>query len=403
MIPCIALCASHVDSPQRLNLLKCSIDSMLNQNHKVPIWISISTLEDTLDIYYENIPDFHIFVHTNTKKSQFEHFWFLIQQIEGLGGGPENLDKTFYIFFDDDDFSHPERTNFYANGVDIGQNSLLATNALLMMYESEDTEYHSLETCNGETSVNGHEYFMYCVRATIMKRFCQILLEFGLLSAPICDILLISVLFSTRFINRSCQPLPWIYAYSVRDQESKKRHVEMDNYLRMIQIPGLLERLEQEFQIEWYEGYKGYISIYGHDEFINATPFPLITTEEIPPLNEELEDGDLSSPPPPNGIFSKIRYSIYNYWKKEPYFFFLVVAIFLVAFFFLVKWLGKFIIDEFTEWVSNDSGSGGNSGGGSNSGDGGQLPNLVDSTGPKPPVFAIALAASEQGPPVEGS
>ena len=67
MPPCVALCASHIDNQQRLSLLKCSIDSMLNQTHPVPIWISISTPWDSLDITYQDIPNLHIFIHTNEK------------------------------------------------------------------------------------------------------------------------------------------------------------------------------------------------------------------------------------------------------------------------------------------------------------------------------------------------
>ena len=43
MIPCIGLCASHIDNLARLELLKCSIDSMIKQSKKIPLWISIST------------------------------------------------------------------------------------------------------------------------------------------------------------------------------------------------------------------------------------------------------------------------------------------------------------------------------------------------------------------------
>ena len=373
MIPCIALCASHIDSPQRLQLLKCSIDSMLNQKERVPIWISISTPADSLDIYYEDIPDFHIFIHTNTKKSQFEHFWYLIQQIEGLGGGPENLDETFYIFFDDDDYSHPERTRFYMSGVDTGQNSLLATDALLMMYEPADTTHHSLESCSGEPSVNGHEYFMYCVRAPILRRFCQIILEFGLIGSPICDILLISVLFSTRYMNRSCRPLPWIYAYSIRDEIQKNRTLEMSQYMNMIQIPGLLDRLEREFQIEWYQGYRGYVSIYGHEDFIAATPFQPISepnnkqsaikqggssTKRVH-FEDHIDDSESESVEEGGSLFRRFFRPVYRYWKKEPYFFCLLVVFFLVLLYFLVKWIIGFVSSEFREWTTSTSTGGG--------------------------------------------
>ena len=202
---------------------------------------------------------------------------------------------------------------------------------------------------------------MYSVRATFMKLFCQILIEFNLLRAPICDVLLISVLFNTQFLNRSCKPLPWIYAYSIRDEEKKNRAREMQNYMRMIQIPGLLDRLEEEFDINWYQGYRGYISIYGYDEFVEATPYPLIDSETInqekpnnqnPNQNKNQEKNQENATKPPTGIFSRMYNSINNYRKKEPYFFFLVVAIFLVILFFLVKWFGKLLYKQFEEWYS---------------------------------------------------
>ena len=278
MIPCIGLCASHIDNEVRLELLKCSIDSMLNQSKRIPLWISISTPWDSLDISIEYPPYVHIFIHTKKQFSQFEHFYFLIEQIKKFEGEenhpPINLDKTFCIFFDDDDYSYPERIHFYSSADDTGQHSLLATDSILLMREPTDVSFHTLETCKGEPSTNGHEYFMYALRASKLEDFCNIMLKYNCIHYPICDILLSSVLFSSNFMNRSCKPLSWLYAYSVRDEIKKDRGKEMMDYFDFIQIPGLLADLEKEFQIDWYEGYPGYISIYGNDEFIKYSPLP---------------------------------------------------------------------------------------------------------------------------------
>lgn len=335
MPPCVALCASHIDNPERLSLLKCSIDSMLNQVTRVPIWISISTPWESLDLSYQNIPDFHLFFHSQKKMSQFEHFWFLVQQMEsGVDGriAPLNLGETFFMFFDDDDFSHPERTRFYLSANDQGQNSLLATDGILMMYEPANTTHHSLETCHGEPSTNGHEYFMYCVRGSMFRQFCEILIQFGLISNPICDVLLASVLFSTKFLSRSCRPVEWIYAYSIRDEAKKNRAREMNEYMKLIQVPGLLDRLEKEFDVKWYQGLRGYISIYGNEEFISSTPFPATETKK----NNKVGGKEGFS------IFSNFYGKLKRYREKEPYFFYLVCGILLIILYFLVRWiLGK--------------------------------------------------------------
>lgn len=335
MIPCIGLCASHIDNLARLELLKCSIDSMIKQSKKIPLWISISTPWDSLDLDLSYPPYIHIFIHTKKQFSQFEHFYFLIQQIgkfEGNENGEESihLDKTFCIFFDDDDYSYPERNRFYSSAKDLGQHSLLATDSILMMYEPNDTNFHSLETCNGEPSTNGHEYFMFALRANMLKRFCEIMLKHDCIHYPICDILLSSVLFSSYFISRSCKPLPWIYAYSVRDEIKKDRGNEMTNYFDFIQIPGLLGDLEKAFQIDWFEGYPGYVSIYGNEEFIEYSPIP--RHGKFKRTFSKLKQGI-------NRLFKTWR--IRNLGFLEGYDYFLIFLVLLIILFVLF-WKGGF-------------------------------------------------------------
>lgn len=279
MIPCVVFCASHIKNQQQLELLKCTIESILNQSTKVSMWISISTRMSSLDIPYIDEPFVHIFPHYQKRLSQFEHFMFLVNQLEQNGF---ELNKTFCIFCDDDDYSHPYRVEFYSNSKDKGQHSLLAKDAILLL---ENSQYENTQICKlidnleEKEGINGHEYFMFCVRASILKRFCEILIQYKCIRSPICDILLSSVLINSNTLSRSCRPLSWLYVYNTHPE--KNRNYEIELYQTLIKIPGLLPTLEKEFNIKWYNNLPGYVSIYGNDYFINHIA-----------LNQEIQNQD---------------------------------------------------------------------------------------------------------------
>lgn len=252
MLDCVAFCASHITTEQRYKLLLGTLKSINEQTYKIPFHLSVYA---TNPICIPGSDEF-INVHIQPKPlSQFEHFCYLVNTTI------QDLEKTFCIFCDDDDFSHPRRFLFYATGVDQGQMSLLACDSVLLINEDRNT----LEQCErlleekGAEIINGHEYFMFCVRASVLKQFCEILRKYKCLNSPYCDILFNAVLFHANKLWRTSH---WLYAYSVRP--GRDRDKEIEDYKTLLNIPGLLDELEKTFKIEkWTHEIRGFTDIYG--------------------------------------------------------------------------------------------------------------------------------------------
>lgn len=222
MIDIVVLCASHLDSPKRILFLKAQIKSIMEQTHKVPMYISISGYNFN-DNEFKNNQLLHIYYH-DVKKSQFEHYIFLSKYIP---------DNTFCIFCDDDDYSHRERCKFYADSEDKGQNSLFVPDALLLINTNE--------------IVNGQEYFMYATRSKILKTFCNILLKYNCLKSPVCDLLFGSILACTLKLVRSAYPNSWLYAYNNQD---KDRENEIFEYEKLLLNKPLINEIKTTFNIQ---------------------------------------------------------------------------------------------------------------------------------------------------------
>jgi hypothetical protein len=237
-----------------------TIDNILKQSEPIDFYISIYTnspypldfpIHPSLHIYYQDKP-----------LSQFEHFYFLAKLIED----PEDM---FCLFCDDDDFSHYKRIYVYLNTNDIGQQAMLLRKGLLLMQDHEHLTKHTFEKCeemrrNGNAEiVDGLEYFMYCVRATQLLLFCQIMYEYDCLNLNICDILFGSVLFFSKQkkLNLTMKNEGWMYAYSSRP---KNREIEYQTYSQLIKNNLLLSTLRKKFYIpdEW----KGKTFLYGDEE-----------------------------------------------------------------------------------------------------------------------------------------
>lgn len=226
MLSCVVLCASHVDSPERAQLLKRCVRSLTEQTHRIPIHVSVSGV-DSIDLEGANV-----YVRGQKKLSQFEHYDFLAGKIR-------NPDATFCLFTDDDDYSHPERCRFYASCEDRGQISMLALDGTMML--------------SSQKIIDGREYFMFCVRASYLQNYCKALKNHGVLKSSVCDVLFGSLLMHSEHRSRSVKPCDWIYAYN--DDPNKIREHETDEYERLIGDDGLMKTLESIFGIaSWTRG-----------------------------------------------------------------------------------------------------------------------------------------------------
>ena len=107
----ICCCASHMDSDKRLNRFKLMLESWNTQTvvSVIPLWISMSfetkKLEQEVDkliAEYAKVSPLVLFKSTS-KKSQFQHYAFLIEKIKSHRKFKSTLDAGFWIMFTDDD------------------------------------------------------------------------------------------------------------------------------------------------------------------------------------------------------------------------------------------------------------------------------------------------------------
>ena len=100
--------ASHISSFERRNAFQIMLKSCDNQTVKPHVVISISHIKQiNIDDIIEKYPHFVWYVHDKQKK-QFEHYLYIYDKMTNS----TNDYPEFVMFGDDDDFVHPERTNF---------------------------------------------------------------------------------------------------------------------------------------------------------------------------------------------------------------------------------------------------------------------------------------------------
>ena len=109
-IDILTFCASHLSSEKRVAFLVNAINSIMNQKHKTCLFVSVSYENSELGISLKKKvrypqDNLKIFFHADTKLSQFEHYDFLVQQID-----PLFINRKWVMFMDDDDYSHKMRS-----------------------------------------------------------------------------------------------------------------------------------------------------------------------------------------------------------------------------------------------------------------------------------------------------
>jgi hypothetical protein len=252
------LCASHITSEQRYLLLLHTIENILNQTLSIDFYVSFYCSKDFV---FPKHPRLHMY-RQKEPLSQFEHFYFLSSLID-------DPDHTFCLFCDDDDFSHPQRVEFYVSCEDNGQDIIHVNHGLLLMNERSDITIvkHTMEKCEEMRKmgraviVNGYEYFMYCVRASCLLSFCKIMKHLGYLHLNICDILFGSVLFYSKKSKIQKRPNMWLYAYS---SVPKERESEYQRYHRLVRDLVLRDVLKKQFNIP--DTWKGETNLYGDED-----------------------------------------------------------------------------------------------------------------------------------------
>jgi hypothetical protein len=123
----LALCASHIASPDRLAALEKMLLSWCAQSASLPLWISISyATEDLRAAGARLFAKFRapkgvelVVLQNKTAKSQFQHYTGLVARFRAkFGSDGKVMRHTWLLFSDDDDTWHPQRARVYGHRLD---------------------------------------------------------------------------------------------------------------------------------------------------------------------------------------------------------------------------------------------------------------------------------------------
>lgn len=223
-ISLVTLCASHITELSRLRHFENLLKSFIKQTVKCKMYISISC--DSQPELLKSLKDLILYIETQTnlikihvqgtKKSQFEHYNYLVQTLT-----QNNHKKVWCLFTDDDDYLAPTRNEHYIKLVETLSDTEVCAMIPTMLYSSWDNSKINESILNlylserkNLTKVfrNGREYVTYCVRLDILQSFCKFMGYQGKLETKQCD-----VVFGTLLQNLCTtvsRPSVWLYAYN---------------------------------------------------------------------------------------------------------------------------------------------------------------------------------------------
>jgi len=226
------------------------INSLINQVEPVNIYVSISCEEqftqellDIINFYTNNYETIKIMFQT-PKLSQFEHYKILSKIYI------HDIQNTWCLFCDDDDFCHPLRSSFYLkeiNSISIDstyQSIYFVRNALQYNFK----EYDSLEPTDSQYYYNklsslvekneakisdfGQEYFMFCCKFNVLKFFVEVIID-DILRILGCDLCFRNLLrcLPCKIINNDGK---WLYAHRINYSLSPATlEVDYDNIIKI--------------------------------------------------------------------------------------------------------------------------------------------------------------------------
>jgi len=177
---CITI-ASHFSNLKRINYFFECIESLLNQNVKINVYISISFENGELknefikifeEKHYSLNPIIHTFIQ-NEKTSQMLHYYYLLKEI--------NKKHDWIMFCDDDDSYKENRVENFVRSIFYIQNNHISNHQILAgLYESDSKKDHK---------EHRHEYWCYCVNKIIVERFYNTISEYSeIINNKCCDI-----------------------------------------------------------------------------------------------------------------------------------------------------------------------------------------------------------------------
>jgi hypothetical protein len=177
----LALCASHIASPERLVVMKSMLLSWCAQSVALPLWISISYATDELRAAGTRLfAEFRapkgvelVVLQNKTSKSQFQHYAGLVARFRAkFGSDLEAARRTWLLFTDDDDTWHPQRARVYFHRLDSLGSAARRVTEVIIERPAPDSQQHHKEHQLKQAQVQlMPEYHACAVRMAALAAF----------------------------------------------------------------------------------------------------------------------------------------------------------------------------------------------------------------------------------------
>lgn len=232
----IALCASHIDSFERLSNLKQMICEWNSQEVKIPLFIGISVDDpffisafDYFDEAYVIYPTICFFI-SSEKKSQFQHYKQVYEKIKDI----YSTENPYVVFTDDDDLWHPQRITHYAAAL-----KETKTDVLRIPIYGELSEGKIISTNYQGTSGN---YIEYVCKFRLFEQFLMTVSDF-LLDHYLCDLCFVKFLRTNKnLVTKIDIPKDiWMYYYRGSEVSNKKNIKRVSYYLDYFTLDEILK------------------------------------------------------------------------------------------------------------------------------------------------------------------
>ena len=266
-IDILTFCASHLSSEKRVAFLVNAINSIMNQKHKTCLFVSVSFENSELVKSLVRYPrdNLKIFFHANNKLSQFEHYDFLVQQID-----PLFINRTWVMFMDDDDYSHSMRSLWYHVYTKFKSRSCMSViNPYVVYYRTKSDEPVDNDKCcealdTGKAYVfSSREHVAYCVRLRLLVDFLAVVKAHKLLKTHMCDVAFSSVLYHLTLPDDWTAKARWMYVYFQHGDADRSSRVYDDRYYMRTYKRKFFDDLADQFNIIGWEHCPGYTPIFG--------------------------------------------------------------------------------------------------------------------------------------------
>jgi len=248
--------ASHISSEKRIPYLHACVRSIISQSS---IALSISFENESLKAKtLTMLADYNIkMVIRETKTSQMNHFRLMVEEVD--------KDEYDWIFFcDDDDYYEPDRIDTFKKILkDVEMDPSFSG-----IYESQEGQSHQQFR---------YEYWSYCMRPAILKRFFSIIAasnQLDTLENACCDIMLVEYL---RRLDPTVYKFyrldtPVLYHYRKVDNEESVTETIYRNEraMRKPNPPSVASEQFADYIVEWNNYLYENFHFYKHDVFLRT-------------------------------------------------------------------------------------------------------------------------------------